>query len=167
MSRGGWAALPRGAAGLSAVCDCGISRSYSLFLISPRVRTLYGNASLETHNRFDTLSSLSDPESLIPDIIPPPPPPPRQPPLILAQKPKEAKGKAAKAALNDPLRILIMNCQSIKNKQAELHTIIDYAKPDIILGNEFWLTTDIKPRLLWCSSERQSKWCTWWCLYCF
>ena len=25
VSRGGWAALPRGAAGLSAVCGCGIS----------------------------------------------------------------------------------------------------------------------------------------------
>ena len=30
MSRDGWAALPRGAKGLSAVCDCGISWSYSL-----------------------------------------------------------------------------------------------------------------------------------------
>ena len=30
MSRDGWAALPRGATGLSAVCDCGISWSYSL-----------------------------------------------------------------------------------------------------------------------------------------
>ena len=37
-----------------------------------------------------------------------------------------------------------MNCQSIKNKTAELHTIIDSAKPDIILGNESWLTPDIK-----------------------
>ena len=27
---------------------------------------------------------------------------------------------------------------------AELHTIIDSAKPDIILGNESWLTPDIK-----------------------
>ena len=42
------------------------------------------------------------------------------------------------------LRILIMNCQSVKNKKAELHTIIDSAKPDIILGNESWLTPDIK-----------------------
>ena len=25
VSRGGWAALPRGTMGLSAVCDCGIS----------------------------------------------------------------------------------------------------------------------------------------------
>ena len=39
---------------------------------------------------------------------------------------------------------LIMNCQSVKNKKAELHTIIDSAKPDIILGNESWLTPDIK-----------------------
>ena len=30
MSRDGWAALLRGATGLSAVCDCGISWSYSL-----------------------------------------------------------------------------------------------------------------------------------------
>ena len=37
-----------------------------------------------------------------------------------------------------------MNCQSIKNKKAELYTIIDSAKPDIILGNESWLTPEIK-----------------------
>ena len=37
-----------------------------------------------------------------------------------------------------------MNCQSVKNKKGELHTIIDSAKPDIILGNESWLTPDIK-----------------------
>ena len=30
------------------------------------------------------------------------------------------------------------------NKKAELHTIIDSAKPDIILGNESWLTPDNK-----------------------
>ena len=56
----------------------------------------------------------------------------------------EAKGKATRAALNHPFRILVMNCQSIKNKKAELHTIIDSAKLDIILGNESWLTPDIK-----------------------
>ena len=30
------------------------------------------------------------------------------------------------------------------NKKAELHTIIDLAKPDIILEYESWLTPDIK-----------------------
>ena len=52
--------------------------------------------------------------------------------------------KAAKAALNHPLRILIVNCQSVKNKKAELYTVIDSAKPDIIIGNASWLTLDIK-----------------------
>ena len=37
-----------------------------------------------------------------------------------------------------------MNCQSIKNEKAERHTIIVSAKPDIILGNESWLTPEIK-----------------------
>ena len=37
-----------------------------------------------------------------------------------------------------------MNCQSVKNKKAELHTLIDSAKPDTILGIETWLTPDIK-----------------------
>ena len=97
-------------------------------------------ASLETHNRFDSLSSLSDPECPIPDIIGPPIA--ASSPIV--QEPREAKGKAAKAALNHPLRILIMNRQSIKNKKAELHTIIDSAKPDIILGNESWLTPEIQ-----------------------
>ena len=60
------------------------------------------------------------------------------------QQPKEAKSKTKKAVLNHPLRILIMNCQSIKNKKAEIHAVIDSAKPDIILGNESWLTPEIK-----------------------
>ena len=88
----------------------------------------------------DSLSSISHPESLIPDIIGPPTA--ASSPIV--QEPNEAKGKAAKAALNHPLRILIMNCQSIKNKKAKLNTIIDSAKPDIILGNETWLTPEIK-----------------------
>ena len=37
MSRDGRAALFRGAMGLSAVCDCGISSSYSLTIFEPSV----------------------------------------------------------------------------------------------------------------------------------
>ena len=37
-----------------------------------------------------------------------------------------------------------MNCQSINDKKVELRTIIDSAKPEIILGNESWLTPAIK-----------------------
>ena len=39
------------------------------------------STSLDTHNRFDSLSSLSDPEGPVPDNIAPPPPPPRLLPL--------------------------------------------------------------------------------------
>ena len=40
MSRGSWAALPRGAMGLSAVCDCGINfpdHTHLLFFMIQRV----------------------------------------------------------------------------------------------------------------------------------
>ena len=100
-------------------------------------------ASLEVSNRFETLSSLSEPDSPVPDnIAPPPPPKAASSPIV--QQPKEAKSKTKKAVLNHPLRILIMNCQSINNKKAEIHAVIDSAKPDIILGNESWLTPEIK-----------------------
>ena len=36
MSRDGWVALSRGAMGLSAVCDCGISWSYSLTIFKTK-----------------------------------------------------------------------------------------------------------------------------------
>ena len=98
-------------------------------------------ASLEVSNRFETLSSLSEPDSPVPDNIAPHPKAASSP---IVQQPKEAKSKTKKAVLNHPLRILIMNCQSIKNKKAEIHAVIDSAKPDIILGNESWLTPEIK-----------------------
>ena len=95
---------------------------------------------LDTYNRFYTLSALSEPDSPIPDNIGP---------LTAAsspivQQPREAKYRTKKVVLNHPHRILIMSCQSVKNKRAELHNIIDSAKPDIILGNESWLIPDIK-----------------------
>ena len=101
-------------------------------------------ASLEVSNRFETLSSLSEPDSPVPDNIAPPPRKKKAASLPIVQQSKEARPKTNKAVLNHPLRILIMNCQSVKNKKAEIHTIIDSAKPDIILGNESWLTPDIK-----------------------
>ena len=44
MSHDGWAALPCDATGLSAVCDCGISWSYSLTIFGPPLTKLSGSA---------------------------------------------------------------------------------------------------------------------------
>ena len=42
------------------------------------------------------------------------------------------------------LSCLAVNCQSIKNKVADIAAIVDQCKPDIILGNESWLYPDIE-----------------------
>ena len=45
-----------------------------------------------------------------------------------------------------PLRLLVINCQSIKSpgKQAQLQNIIQSTRADIIIGTESWLSPDIK-----------------------
>jgi hypothetical protein len=42
------------------------------------------------------------------------------------------------------LRILTVNCRSIKDKTSELNVIINYTKPDIVIGTESWLK-GVKP----------------------
>ena len=42
-----------------------------------------------------------------------------------------------------PLRIVNLNCQSLKNKKAEFLSLIDSTKPDIIIGTESWLSHSI------------------------
>ena len=41
------------------------------------------------------------------------------------------------------LRILTLNCQSIRNKSQELSAILDYIKPDVVCGTESWLDENI------------------------
>ena len=38
--------------------------------------------------------------------------------------------------------ILLMNCQSIKNKRSSLKESVDYIKPDARIGCESWLSSD-------------------------
>ena len=116
-------------------------------------------ATVDRDNRVESLSSLSDADSPIQANIGSP----AAASSHIVQQSKEA----------NPLRILIMNCESIQNNKAEPHAVINSIKPDIILGNESWLspdsTSDLRnfSRALWCNPERQSRWRTWWRLYCF
>ena len=43
-----------------------------------------------------------------------------------------------------PLRVIAVNCQSIKNKKADLENLVESTKPDIVIGNESWLHKDIQ-----------------------
>ena len=42
-----------------------------------------------------------------------------------------------------PLTILNMNCQSVKSKVPQFLNFIESTEPDIILGTESWLSSDI------------------------
>jgi hypothetical protein len=42
------------------------------------------------------------------------------------------------------LRILVVNCQSIKNKKEELENLVETSKPNIMIGTESWLSNDIQ-----------------------
>ena len=43
-----------------------------------------------------------------------------------------------------PLMVMVIKCQSIKNKKADIENLIDSTKPDIVIGNESWLHGDIQ-----------------------
>ncbi|CAC5382057.1 unnamed protein product [Mytilus coruscus] len=42
-----------------------------------------------------------------------------------------------------PLRILNVNCQSIRNKQHQIQNLIDNTKPDVMIMTETWLDSSI------------------------
>ena len=42
-----------------------------------------------------------------------------------------------------PLRILNVNCQSIKNKQHQIQNLVDSTKPDVIIATKTWLDPTI------------------------
>ena len=56
--------------------------------------------------------------------------------------PKHAKDPP-KAVSND-IRTLVVNFQSVKNKIPQLANLIDTSHPDIILGSETWLNSNIQ-----------------------
>jgi hypothetical protein len=46
---------------------------------------------------------------------------------------------------SEPLTVLTINFQSIKNKKPEVELIIESCKPSIIFGTETWLSNDTSP----------------------
>ena len=51
-----------------------------------------------------------------------------------------------KTGSKDNIKILVVNCQSLKNKKEQLTTIIQSADPDILMITETWLHPNIKKK---------------------
>ena len=62
--------------------------------------------------------------------------------LNLDQHGRPTRSKQRKPKQNS-MKCMLINCRSVKNKVADIAAIIDEHKPDIILGNKFWLTPDV------------------------
>ena len=54
------------------------------------------------------------------------------------------------------LKIINLNCQSLRNKPELLQNLADSVKPDIIIGTESWLTRDIKDSEVFPEGYRQT-----------
>ena len=57
-------------------------------------------------------------------------------------KAKSSKNHKKHSGKRSTLSVLLVSCQSVRNKVADLATVIEGRKPDIILGNESWLRPD-------------------------
>lgn len=57
---------------------------------------------------------------------------------------KRSKSVSGIQKKDQNFRILMMNCQSIRNKRSELHECVEYTKPDAIIGCESWLSKEHK-----------------------
>ena len=103
---------------------------------SPNYSLIMFNTGLSVSNRYDTLATdTSDPQT---------PASPTSPGLPLASSSPVPKPKTTRQApIQKPLRAIIVNCQSVKNKKAQLHALINGSAPDIVFGTESWLTPDI------------------------
>jgi hypothetical protein len=75
----------------------------------------------------------------------------RWPVILPHSHPKKKQGKNKKdshtSKKSEPLRVLTINFQSIKNKKPEVELIIESCKPSIIFGTETWLSNDISKTL--------------------
>ena len=53
-----------------------------------------------------------------------------------------SSNNSSKAPKKKNLRVLTVNCQSVRSKRADFIALINYHKPDIVCGTESWFTSD-------------------------
>ena len=48
------------------------------------------------------------------------------------------------ASLIDPLKVVVINCQSVPSKKSSYNNLVDYYNPHIVFGTESWLCPEIR-----------------------
>jgi hypothetical protein len=91
----------------------------------------YGSTSFETTNLFSCLTNLDGTNESI-----------QKPPKPIHASTPERKPRTNKKKCV-PLRVINVNCQSIRNKQHQIENMIDSLKPDVIIATETWLDPTI------------------------
>jgi hypothetical protein len=93
---------------------------------------LFDTTSFEATNRFDIFNDTPISEGSIGSPT-------------AASSPLDNTLKRSKVKRYDkPLRVLIINCQSVRNKKQELENLVESFNQDIIIGNGSWLNKDIQ-----------------------
>lgn len=64
-------------------------------------------------------------------------------PQITSTPKKAIKRPTNKSNIQRGLKVINVNCRSIRNKKAEFENLIHTVSPDIVVGTESWLTSDI------------------------
>ena len=107
--------------------------SFAIILMGKCNSLNYSRASSQDLNSFSSknpYSSLnSSPDK---DFIPTP----TSTPSKTSRPPKVNK-------IDKPLKIALNNFRSIREKKPQLHSFVDFNKPDIIVGTETWLSPDV------------------------
>ena len=87
----------------------------------------YGSTAIQTNNSFSLLDGQMNASGEH-----------NMPKPVHSSTPKQRE-KTTRNELFTPLRILNVNCQSIKNKQHQIQNLVDSTKPDIVIATETWL----------------------------
>ena len=99
----------------------------------PNYSTFCYSLVFSTSNKFEALAD-STINSITEDIRP----------IHVSTPERKKRNSNQKEVKPQMLRILNVNFQSAKNKQAEIINLIDSTKPDVIFGTETWLDASIK-----------------------
>ncbi len=124
-------------------CDCG-GVNYSLYAFQS---SIWGIGDLSDNN-FHPLEDLDTSDPKIHKKI-------GLPLYSSSPEPKTPREKI-KPKHRRTLKIVNLNCQSLKNKPELLQNLVDSVKPDVIIGTESWLTKDIKDSEVFPEGYRQT-----------